>query len=160
MSIPVALLVAFYAWPTPAPNLALHRPVKASSQAFNTLPEHAVDGKLYGQLGFHSAMEAHPWLLIDLGARYQITKVLAHGRPDCCFDQSIPLALEASDDGITFRTVTKRTTSFSSFDPWVSRPRSLVTRYVRFRTLRASVLVLSEVEVYGKRARSLQAGEP
>jgi hypothetical protein len=132
-------------------DLALHRPVQASSEAFSTTPEGAVDGIRYGsQLGFHSAEQDQPWLSIDLGREVAIARVAAYGRSDCCFDQSIPLALEASDDGTTYRQVARREEPFSQPDPWIIEARDLKARFVRFRTLRHSFLVLSEVEVYGR----------
>jgi hypothetical protein len=135
---------------TRPPNLALGRKAVASSAAWSTTPGAAVDGIRYGsQLGFHSAEEDGPWLAIDLGKAYALTRVAAYGRGDCCFDQSVPLAFEVSDDGAVYRQMDKRESRFSQSDPWVIRPEHVIARYVRFRTLRRSYLVLSEVEVYG-----------
>jgi hypothetical protein len=133
-------------------NLALHRPAFSSSRAYDTAPEGAVDGRLYGRLGFHSQREESPWLSIDLGQRYEIARVKIYGRDDCCYEQSLPLALEASDDGTTYRTFDERSDPFTAFDPWISTPRSVVARYVRLKTRAYSVLVVSEVEVYGHAA--------
>jgi hypothetical protein len=130
-------------------NLALHREVQASSEGFSTRATGAVDGIRYGQLGFHSAEQMEPWLSIDLGREYAIARVAAYGRADCCFDQSVPLAFEVSDDGVTYRPAARREDPFSQADPWIVKPERLTTRFVRFRTLRRSFLVLSEVEVYG-----------
>lgn len=72
------------------------------------------------------------------------------GRADCCYDQSVPLALEASNDGAHFRRVAVRWQPFSQSEPWLIEPPSLAARFVRFHTLRDSVLVLSEVQVFGR----------
>ena len=88
-------------------------------------------------------------MAIDLGRNVAITRVKVYGRGDCCFDQSIPLAVETSMDGVTYTKIGERTEQFSQFSPWVVKPTSVVARYVRLRTLRNSVLVMSEVEVYG-----------
>jgi hypothetical protein len=134
------------------PNLALGREALASSEGWSTTPAAAVDGIRYGsQLGFHSAEEDAPWLAIDLGQPYALTRVAAYGRGDCCFDQSVPLAFEVSDDGAVYRQLDKRDGRFSQSDPWVIKLEHVIARYVRFRTLRRSFLVLSEVEVYGGR---------
>jgi hypothetical protein len=132
-------------------NLARNRPVHASSEAFSTSAEGAVDGIRYGaQLGFHSGEQDEPWLSIDLGREVTIARVAAYGRGDCCFDQSIPLAFEVADDGTTYRPVAQRGEPFSQPNPWIIEARDLKARFVRFRTLRRSFLVLSEVEVYGR----------
>jgi hypothetical protein len=149
----LAALVYGVVWAFSSPNVALRRPVTSSSQSYDTTPDGAVDGRAYGQLGFHSANEDSPWLAIDLGRPYKISRVKVYGRGDCCFDQSVPLALEASDDGVTYRKVDERTESFSQFDPWVARPRGVVARFIRLQTMRHSFLVTSEVEVYGRPAQ-------
>jgi len=118
---------------------------------FSTLPEGAVDGSHRGQYGFHSSLEESPWLSIDLRARYAIKTVKVFGRGDGYYDQSIPLALETSDDGTTYRAIATRAEPFSADDPWVIPTDNLVTRFLRLHTLRRSYLVLGEVEVYGQK---------
>ncbi len=132
-------------------NIALHKPVTSSSRAFGTTPEGAVDGLRHGQLGFHSQHESGAWLAIDLGKEQDVAAIAAFGRADCCFTQSIPLALELSLDGRTYRRVGLRTTAFTQFDPWVTefRPRARA-RFVRLKTLENANLVVSEVEVYAR----------
>jgi hypothetical protein len=132
-------------------DLALHRPARASSQAFGTTPAGAVDGIRYGQLGFHSDLQDQPWLSIDLGSDYAIDRVQVYGRGDCCFDQSVPLVFEVSEDGAAYRRVDVRDAPFSQEEPWIIKPKGLLARFVRLRTLRRSVLVLSEVEAYGRK---------
>jgi len=144
------LCVACGIWAFSPRNVALHKRVIASSHAFGTTPEGAVNGKKYEPLGFHSAEEESPWLSIDLGEPHVIRRVKAYGRIDCCLDQSIPLAMEVSDDGNSYREIGEMTEEFSQWDPWVIETRSLVARFVRFRTKRNSALVLSEVEVFGR----------
>ncbi len=131
-------------------NLARDKPATASSYMFATAASGAVDGSRTGLYGFHSQLEDSPWLVIDLGKAHAITKIKVFGRTDGYFDQSVPLALEASEDGADYRQLTTREESFSDYDPWVIKPApTVVTRYLRLRTLRRSYLVLGEVEVYG-----------
>jgi hypothetical protein len=130
-------------------NLAASRPATSSSVALSTTPDGAVDGSKNGRSGFHSAEEDSPWWSVDLGEPFVLTRIRVFGRDDCCFDQSVPLALEVSDDGSTYRKVTERTQPFSQADPWVVTPQEVVARYLRLRTLRKSYLVLGEVEVNG-----------
>jgi F5/8 type C domain len=136
------------------PNLALNKAVRGSSSDWGTAPAGAADGLKNGRFGFHSREEQSPWWSVDLGRAYHVRTVKVFGRGDCCYEQSIPLALEVSDDGTTYRKIAERTEPFSESDPWVmTAPDSLVTRFIRLRTERPSVLVLSEVEVYGERRK-------
>jgi hypothetical protein len=148
-----AALAGIAFWALSPRNIALHKPATGSSRAFDTTAAGAVDGHRYGQLGFHSEADESPWLSIDLGQTYAIQRIKAYGRADCCYDQSVPLAAELSDDGVSFHQIAERKDAFSQFEPWVIEPTSATARFVRLRTLRRSYLVLSEVEVYGKRAK-------
>ncbi len=130
-------------------NLALDKPAVGSSYAFSTTAAGAVDGSRSGPYGYHSNLEDSPWLSIDLLRPYAVTKIKVFGRGDGINDQSVPLALEVSDDGSAYREVAIRGEPFSDYDPWVIKPAPpLVTRFVRLRTTRRSYLVLGEVEVY------------
>jgi F5/8 type C domain len=154
LSALVVLGAADFVWARryPPPNLALKAVVSASSAGFRTSAQGAADGYRYGQLGFHSREQVSPWLAFDLGGSHVINRVDTYGRGDCCFDMSIPLGLEASDDGVTYRLIATRKTPFSQVKPWIVRPKGLTARYLRLRGLREgrSLLVLSEVEVYGE----------
>jgi hypothetical protein len=138
------------AWFRRLPNLALGRPAAASSVAFGATPDKAVDGIRYGALGFHSGGPGADWWSVDLGRAYALERVEAYGRADCCFDQSVPLGFEVSLDGKKYRRVAQRTEAFRQSDPWVIPGEGVVARFIRFRTLRKTYLVLSEVEVYGR----------
>jgi F5/8 type C domain len=131
-------------------NLALHGSASASSRAYETSAAGAIDGIRYGQLGFHSEAEASPWFTLDLGQPHRIERVEVYGRGDCCFDQSVPLALEISENGTEFTAIATRQKAFSQYRPWVVRPQPPTARFLRLRTLRQSHLVLGEVEVYGQ----------
>jgi hypothetical protein len=145
-AVSIAVSAIFFLLPK---NLARHRPVLSSSRAFDTVPEAAVDGDNFTAYGFHSALEGSPWLSIDLGHPHRLTRVKIYGRGDCCYDQSIPLALEISEDGVAFREIAERTSPFSRRSPWIVEGLSTEARFVRLRTKRSSYLVLTEVEVYG-----------
>jgi hypothetical protein len=136
-------------------NIAFNKPVTSSSvhPSYGAPAQGANDGSKSGRFDFCSAEEELPWWMVDLQKTVRIGEVKVFGRGDCCYDQSIPLALEASDDGTTFRQIAERTTPFSESNPWVIRPDALTTRFIRLRTERRSVLVLTEVEVYAKKGK-------
>jgi hypothetical protein len=133
-------------------NLAAHKVAVASSETQSTTASGAVDDSRTGAFGFHSQLEESPWLTIDMGRAFAITRIKVFGRGDAGpYDQSIPLALEASDNGTDYGQIALRAEPFSDSDPWVVKPAPpLVARYLRLRTMRRSYLVLTEVEVYGK----------
>ncbi len=149
----VAVLSVMTVWLSRPQNLALRKPVRSSPTAYDTTATGAVDGEKNGFFGFHSEEVDLPWLTVDLERRYLLATVKVFGRDDCCQEQSLPLAVEVSDDGKTFRTLGTRTVPFSESDPWELRPDPTVGRYIRLRTMRRSFLVLSEVEVYGRLAK-------
>jgi F5/8 type C domain len=151
VGLPIGLVVVAVISLTSRYNIALHKHVTSSSHALGTKAEGAVDGLRHGQLGFHSKEEAGAWLQIDLGKEQDIAGVAAFGRADCCFTQSIPLALELSLDGEKYERVGLRTTAFTQFEPWVTefKPRAKA-RYVRLKTRNNGYLVVSEVEVYAR----------
>lgn len=136
-------------WAFSPPNLALHRPARSSSVNFDTQAAGAVDGELNGRFGFHSQEEDSPWLSIDLERPCLLKAVEIYGRGDCCYDQSIPLALEVSDDGKSYRPIAERTTPFDEYDPWVVKPVGERARFVRLRAKHHGLLVLGEVVVHG-----------
>jgi hypothetical protein len=148
----LVLLVSGVAWAVAPPNIALHKAVVSSSQSYDTKPEGAVNGQKKYDFEFCSAWEQEPWLAIDLGQAHAISRIKIYGRGDYAFDQSIPLALDVSDDGINYRKEFERNTPFSDYRPWTIKPSLLVTRFIRLRTERTSVLVLNEVEVFGRPA--------
>jgi len=150
----LALLAAAVARILAPANLALHKPVTATAAGFDTMVDGAVDGDKFVSFGYHSKEDDAPTVTIDLGKVYLITRVKAYGRGDCCFDQSVPLALELSEDGTRFDKVAERTQPFSQSDPWIVNPGLVKARFVRLHTLRRSYLVLSEVEVNGQLPRA------
>lgn len=128
-------------------NLALNSAVKGTRPAFNSSLAGAVDGIKFGQLGFHSDALPSPELVIDLAREYNLKKLKAFGRSDCCFNQSIPLSVELSQDGKQYARVASRTTPFTTMAPWIVDLGGTKARYVKLVTA-GPYLVLSEVELF------------
>jgi hypothetical protein len=147
----LASVVAIATYVVRPENIARDKPAIASSVGFNTKPSGAVNGRIYEQFGFHSNAEASPWLRIDLEKAYDLTRIRVFGRHDCCFEQSIPIAVELSNDGQNFTSLAERDTPFDQLDPWEIVPETPVrARFLRVRALKTPLLVLTEVEAYGK----------
>jgi hypothetical protein len=149
--VAVLALIASLTWLRRAPNCALGRPATSSSAGgFGTTPRGAVDGVHYGWLGFHSSGRGKEWWAVDLERPHAVERVVVYGRASCCFEQSVPLALDVSLDGNQYRELARRDEPFSQFDPWEIPAHDVVTRFVRLRTVRDTVLVLGEVDVYAR----------
>jgi hypothetical protein len=153
----LAIPVAYDVWILSPTNISVHKRVAASSAAPDSNLPAVVDDYYYGLPPYKSLEQDFPWLSIDLGHRYLITDAEVFGRHDCCFDQSVPLAFEISDDDVNYRTIATRTEPFVSLLPWVVKPLQVEARYVRVRVLRHSVLALTEIAVYGRRVRAQPA---
>lgn len=150
----LALMVWFFVWLLAPKDLARGRPTTISGSTIGgTTGAGAVDGSTSGPFGYHSTQEESPWLSIDLGTHYALSKVKVYGRGDGYYDQSIPLALEVSDDGSSYRQIGLRTEPFSASDPWVVKPVDVTAQFIRLRTLRNSYLVLGEVEAFGQKRK-------
>jgi hypothetical protein len=54
---------------------------------------------------------------------------------------------------VHYTKVAGRTEPFSQSDPWVANTGAAVARFVWLRSERRAYLVLSEVEVYGKKVK-------
>jgi hypothetical protein len=145
--IPLGIAAAIVTWRTVAAqrdNLAFHKPTSASShQPSHPTTNGVVDGKTYG-IGFHTAHEPRPWLLIDLQAVKRIRQVTAYNSDHCCFERAVPLVIEVSTDGKKYHQVARRD---QPFGVWQADLVPTDARYVKLYSDKATFLHLSEVEV-------------
>jgi hypothetical protein len=149
----LASAIAIVSYAVHPQNVALHKLAVSDGALFDTKPAGAVNGRIYEKFGFHSEARDSPWLIVDLGRVYAIDGVRVYGRHDCCFDESVPMAVELSSDAATFNELAMRTEPFDQIDPWYIRPEQPAkARFVRVRSLKKTFLVLAELEVYGKPA--------
>lgn len=133
-------------WALSSPNLALHQRVlvESSSREFVVDPRHVVDGDRMN-LGFHTEMSGRKRVTIDLLAVRRVRRVDVYNRLDCCQDRAVPLSLEVSADGETFRVVAERK---QRFVVWNADIRSTEARYVRLVHRGRQPFHLSEIEIY------------
>lgn len=131
-------------------NVARDKAVTASSRyPRSPHPSAAVDGQKNGRFGVHTLREQDPWVLIDLGQRYQLEEVVVSNRGDGYHRDVVPLVLEVSDDGDNFEKVAVRKKSFTEKDPWRQSLEGRSTRFLRLRGRSGRYVALSEVEAYG-----------
>ena len=132
-------------------NLALHKSVTMSSRHVGTpSPEGATDGKVVSPYQAHTAIEADPWIAVDLGVVRRISKVKIRNRTDGHASGALPLTLEFSANGNDYRVVDHRTEAFTSSDPWVFATRTESARFVRVHGHAGGYVVVTEIEVYGR----------
>jgi len=128
-----------------SPNLALHRPVTASStNGWAPDPNKLTDG-ITNVMGVHTNGGDQQWLVIDLGEVKKIDKIVVYNRPDCCGERTVPLKVEVSNDNRDFKQIAER---IETFDKWTAKNLNAEGRYVRLKNTPPNFLHLAEVEVY------------
>jgi hypothetical protein len=150
----VTLLLAAtgLAWAQRPPNVARGKSVLVSSQLANTPdPSQVVDGSRRGHFGVHTDRDDPPWIEIDLGAVYHLSRAVIVNRGDGHFDATVPLALQLSVDDQTWKEVAMRQEAFTHWDPWRVRLQGEPARFVRVIKPQAGYIVLNEIEIYGRR---------
>jgi hypothetical protein len=132
-------------------NIALHKLVTISSRHPGTPdPSGATDGKVVAPFQAHTSIEGDPWIRVDLGREYEISKVKIYNRTDCLFGGALPLTLEFSTDGTNFQAVDQRTRDFTGTWPWIFRTKGARARFVRVHGHSGGYVVVTEIEVFGR----------
>ncbi len=128
-----------------ADDLAYNKPWRASSTmsgvGCNSPIQKCADSP---DFFFHTLEESAPWVEIDLGRPVRIGTVRIDNRRDCCFDRATPLLVEVSNDQQTFREVSRRAKSFTS---WRATFPPTEARYVRVKSPARTMLHLSQIRV-------------
>jgi len=105
-------------------------------------PGQDCEGK--GPYFFATAEEDSPWLVMDLGAVEQFSRVQVKNREDCCFERATPLILEVSVDKKTWKEVARRKEVFKT---WNVQLEPTSARWLRFRVEKTTNLHFSRVRV-------------
>jgi hypothetical protein len=146
----LALLVLALAASLRHPNLALKKPVSASSRHPASTAPADNSGLTNGEIEATFGIETAPgpsWVMIDLQEDQKVSRVKIFNRRDGSFDAGLPLTLETSADGVTFAAADTRAQPFSSSSPWIWKAPS--GTHFRFLRVRSNTLVaLTEIEVY------------
>jgi hypothetical protein len=152
----VALVATVRAATAPV-DIARGKPVRPSSYHVNPPDGHElVDGEIGTSFGVHTNIEDNANVVIDLIDTYRVTTVKVYNRVDGWFDDILPVLVEVSIDGTTYKEIGRREEHFGTSPPWIidaraRSPQGEPARYVRVRVPRRGYIALSEVEVFGKK---------
>lgn len=118
----------------------------------------AINGRIDGQIKFHTDREDSPWWQVDLGAMFGVSQVKIYNRMDVpgVMARAAHLAIEVGFRGDDWVEVYRRENPepFGGIDgnPLVFAPTIPVpARFVRVRLLRRDYLHLDQVEVFGEK---------
>lgn len=126
-------------------DVALGKPVSASSRFPGTPdPQGLTDGDTHA-LGVHTTVESSPWVTIDLGQSRSIKTIRVHNRTDCCFDEGLGLTVEVGDPSDPAPFVAQQSTHY---EIWEIDVGGKTSQTVRLRLPRNGYIALSEVEVF------------
>lgn len=126
-------------------DLAAGKPWTTSSTWAECHPEQNECGKFPTRILFHTHQQLSPWFQIDLQGPTTFSSATIVNRQDMAMPLALPLVLEVSDDGTTFREVIRQTGHFSVWQPTFA-PQT--ARYFRLRVDRISTLHLESVKVH------------
>lgn len=139
-------LLAHWLVRAPEPvDLARGKPFALSTKWADCHPENNECGNFPMRVAFHTVQETSPWYQVDFGAPTSFSSATIINRQDMLMMRAVPLVIEVSDDGKTFREVARRTEGFTTWSP--SFPQQ-TARYCRVRIDRVSTLHLEAVRVH------------
>jgi hypothetical protein len=137
--------VSFVKWIREPKDLAAGKAFTTSSKWVDCHPENGECAGIATKILFHTNEERNPWYQVDLGeAVPTFSSLYVRNRTDAAMMRAVPLVVEVSDDGKTFREVTRRNEGFVEWEPHFAPQHA---RYVRVRVDRISALHLEAVKV-------------
>lgn len=126
------------------PDLAASKPWRASSSLYECNPAARQCGGVATAIFFHTRDEQDPWVEVDLEGVRRVGRVEVDNRSDGGGERAVPLIVEVSTDGKSYRKVAERTQLFST---WDAKFEPTDARYVRLRSPRKTILHLERVSV-------------
>ena len=148
------LLIGVFFWWLLAPtNVANGKPTLASSYyAGSPGADALVNGDEEYPWGAATASSAGGWFRIDLLDNFQLHRIVVVNRQDRNAHHSSPVAIEISDDGVSFTEVARFSRRAEPGARWTFRLGGREARFVRvLRPGGSTAFALSEIEVYGSR---------
>jgi hypothetical protein len=141
--IATALLAVLVAAAVPREkNLAQRASWRASSALAECRPDIGECGGVRTRIFFHTKEETDPWIEYDLGTPQRVTRVIARNRSDFGPERAVPLAVEVSLDGKSYREVARKQKPFAV---WEASFPAVQARYVRLRARAKTFLHLEQV---------------
>jgi len=127
------------------PSLTKDQPWRTSTTLEICRPKDHYCADAVTNIFFHTLEEESPWVEFDLGSRKAFRRLSVKNRGDCCPDRAVPLVFEVSDDRVTWREVTRKLETFST---WKADFPTTRAQYVRLRVARRSLLHLETFNLY------------
>ena len=131
----------------PRMNRALHAPVVSSSRRPGAGPAtDLTNGNVEAALAFATKDEPDAWVSIDLVKGAPASEVKLWNSNDHT-DDSLPIRVETSVDGVTWEAGGLESAHFTPSDPAIVSFPKRMTRFVRIHAKPGGALYLNEVEV-------------
>jgi hypothetical protein len=127
-------------------NLAAGKPWTTSSKLYDCHPQKNECGGVETKMFFCTREEQSPWFQYDLVSKTRFSSMTIVNRQDGgVLGRALPLIIEVSNDGKTFREVIRRNEEFTTWKPKFSAQEA---RYVRLRVAKKSFLHLEAVRIH------------
>jgi hypothetical protein len=127
------------------PNLAAGKPWRTSSSYADCRPAQGICGGARTLILFHTKYEDNPWFEYDLGPDTRFSSLTIRNRGDGPPGRAVPLIVEVSDDGQSYREIARREHEFDVWRPSFSTQQA---RFLRLRVPHPTYLHLEEVKVH------------
>jgi hypothetical protein len=135
--VPLIGLLVLGFWLIRGPDLTASATRTLSSEASNCQTGSC------GNATFHTNFEQSPWVRYDFGRPRQLHSISVENRTDCCSERALPLLVETSDDGKTWREQVRTDRPFYVF----RHPLDVKARYLRLRVAAHTYLHLRSVSI-------------
>lgn len=138
------LVTALHAARNPV-DLAVGKPRSQSSVLPNCPVALGVCTGAPTRIIFCTEHELRPWYQIDLGEPTDFSRLTVVNRSDMLPERAVPLVVQVSDDGVTFRDIARRE---EVFDTWRAELGQQHARFVRVFVDKAVIFHLDAVRVH------------
>lgn len=139
-------LVGVALWDRAHPDLLRDRPFKVSSEFARCEPKKRLCAGAPTAIFFHTNEEPEPFIVYDLGRVESVSRLEVTNRRDNDLAmRAVPLIVQASLDGVSFRELTRRE---YWFDVWRADFPAARVRYLKLLVGRPSTLHLERVRAW------------
>lgn len=139
------LLLGAWVFKPERPDLARGKPWRTSSVFAVCQPAEGLCSGVHTLIMFHTNYEDNPWFEYDLGSDTHFSAMTIRDRSDSGRGRAVPLIVEVSNDGQSYREIARRE---HDFDVWRPSFAPQLARFVRLRVPRQTFLHLEEVKIH------------